>query len=1037
VQSKVFTTITDINGNGADSADEVLSESWADGAGRVRRSRSELPNSIGGYSGSLVEYNILGQVKRSTVPTEINSSWLPAGDDANRGFLWMQHEYDWKGRATKETNTDGTFKSFGYNGCGCAGGQVTTIQGELLAEGRRTQKVYADILGRTFKTETLNWDGSVYSSSTTTFDGADRPKFARQFEGTAILNRPHQTTMMTYDGFGRLKTEHRPEQDNGTATTYNYLSDGRIQNMIDARGAMTNYTYLSNTGLNAGVLSQVSYSVPSGSNISVTPSVNYTYNNLGMQVSMTDGVGNVGYVYNNLGQMTSENRQFNDSLPNSPSGGFKLEYDYAMNGQLKSLKDPFGQQINYAFDKVGRLNNVSGTTAFVGVTNYANTPSYTAFGALKSMNYGNGTQMSLTFNNRLQANHFELKQADQTPIMQKNYDYYADGKMRYLQDLQNPTFDRLNTFDQIGRPKEAKSGGEARGETVLPVNRTNDLPYRQSYEFNAFSNMTQRNNLHWGVDVSPENFLSFNLNYTYQNNRITNTGFQYDADGRNLQTALPDTNSTTTYDAKGQAITQADPLNNTNLRHSFDGNGGEAKRISVNGVGSGSQTTKTYFIKSSVSGGQTVTEYSQTITTNNSTSTKTRYKSYVRAAGTVLAFQLKDLGSQPTQKVNFQHYDASGMSYKTTLPSGQAVGDSFRQHEGSPAEMDTLGGNVGLSTPYAQDPPPIPEAVYRNLFSDSEMWVNGQMVTCMIDGSAASCAQANSMLASGSGVQVVPVSGSYTRRDKVTGNIISSGAFVVNSGVGVGMMAASALSSMGMITGSVTHTRQQQNNILAQFGTWGSYFSAVFNPSQSNAVAYAERQTPSNRNSVAAGGSDMGVSQSGMNPSWSNYGSRDFDIFWEPLEDGTIDTHFDLDLRSAIEADLDSLRIPANYGSPSMGNDDQRKRFKKYLADRKTQGIREYEYCRGSVMAPVKLKVQQAFEDTGVPLTGSYLAAVNGILTSNGKDVSEKGRFGGALSSVPMFASLSLLRVKIARLTPEYETAGADALVKCASLKPR
>jgi hypothetical protein len=69
VQSKVYSTITDVNNNGADSADEVLSESWADGAGRVRRSRSELPNSYGGYSGSLVEYNILGQVRRSSVPT--------------------------------------------------------------------------------------------------------------------------------------------------------------------------------------------------------------------------------------------------------------------------------------------------------------------------------------------------------------------------------------------------------------------------------------------------------------------------------------------------------------------------------------------------------------------------------------------------------------------------------------------------------------------------------------------------------------------------------------------------------------------------------------------------------------------------------------------------------------------------------------------------------------------------------------------------------------------------------------------------------
>jgi hypothetical protein len=39
VQSKVYSTITDVNNNGADSSDEVLSESWADGAGRVRRSR--------------------------------------------------------------------------------------------------------------------------------------------------------------------------------------------------------------------------------------------------------------------------------------------------------------------------------------------------------------------------------------------------------------------------------------------------------------------------------------------------------------------------------------------------------------------------------------------------------------------------------------------------------------------------------------------------------------------------------------------------------------------------------------------------------------------------------------------------------------------------------------------------------------------------------------------------------------------------------------------------------------------------------------
>ncbi|MBK8303953.1 MAG: hypothetical protein IPK98_11340 [Chloracidobacterium sp.] len=61
-----------------------MSESWSDGAGRVRKSRTENPGSTGGYSGSLTEYDILGRAFRQTVPTEINSSWNPDGDDYRR-----------------------------------------------------------------------------------------------------------------------------------------------------------------------------------------------------------------------------------------------------------------------------------------------------------------------------------------------------------------------------------------------------------------------------------------------------------------------------------------------------------------------------------------------------------------------------------------------------------------------------------------------------------------------------------------------------------------------------------------------------------------------------------------------------------------------------------------------------------------------------------------------------------------------------------------------------------------------------------------
>jgi hypothetical protein len=77
---------------------------------------------------------------------------------------------------------------------------------------------------------------------------------------------------------------------------------------------------------------------------------------------------------------------------------------------LKSLKDPYGQQINYGFDKVGWLNNVFRSTPFAGITNYADTPSYNARGVLKGLHYGNGVEMNITnFNEKMQATNFEVK----------------------------------------------------------------------------------------------------------------------------------------------------------------------------------------------------------------------------------------------------------------------------------------------------------------------------------------------------------------------------------------------------------------------------------------------------------------------------------------------------------------------------------------------------------------------------------------------------------------------------------------------------
>jgi hypothetical protein len=73
---------------------------------------------------------------------------------------------------------------------------VTTVEGERMPVpgtqnfARRKQKAYEDILGRTWKTETFEWDGTtVYSSVVNVFNGRDQVTLLRHYEGSTSGNR--------------------------------------------------------------------------------------------------------------------------------------------------------------------------------------------------------------------------------------------------------------------------------------------------------------------------------------------------------------------------------------------------------------------------------------------------------------------------------------------------------------------------------------------------------------------------------------------------------------------------------------------------------------------------------------------------------------------------------------------------------------------------------------------------------------------------------------------------------------------------------
>ena len=645
-------------------ADDAYSVQHFDGVGRVFATAGYHPGSTGGFKAQLTYYDQMGRVIKQSNPTEIHSSWAVAGDDL-AGWIFTQQTYDWRGRPLVTTNTDGTQKYASYGGCGCAGGEVVTLTDEV----GRQQKVYSDVLGRQWKNETLNWNGTVYATTTTTFNARDQVTLARQWVGAENGGGAYQDTSMTYDGYGRLKTKHVPQQDTGTATVFAYNSDSTVQSVTDARGAMAVYDYN-----NRHLVTGITYSAPGG--ITATSDVTFGYDAAGNRTSMTDGMGSASYNYNQLSQMTSETRTF------TGLGNFTLSYGYNLAGQLSSITDPFSATVNYAYDSAARLSSVTGTS-FGGVTTYASNPQYRAWGALKSLSYGNSKTLLMGYNNRMLPSSYEVP-----GILKKSYQRNNDGSVQFTQDqlTTNSKFDRSYTYDHVGRVATALTGQEARGGAA-----TNDRPYKDTLTYDALNHLTALERLNW------DNGDGFGV-HTYVNNRIS--GWWYDADGR----VTSGSTGYFTYDAAGRvrSFGDEDPYK---TEQEFDGNGNKVKTFARRWDEATEQfvTQKiTYYISSTVLGGQVVTELSEQ---------GAKERTSVFAGGSELASQSITSG---TQSVQWQHYDASGASYRGTDSTGQW---------NAAKELDPLGANAGLMKPITWNVPdknglPVPHPLIVNMLTN-------------------------------------------------------------------------------------------------------------------------------------------------------------------------------------------------------------------------------------------------------------------------------------------------------------------------------
>ena len=579
-----------------------------------------------------------------------------------------------------------------------------TISGGVAK--RRQQKIYSDVLGRTVKTEVLNWQGGTpYSTTINTYNTRDQLVQIRQYAGSDTSGT-YQDTTMTYDGYGRLKTRHAPEQNAGVSTTWDYNADSTVQKITDGRGAISTFSY---SGNNRKLVSGITHT------LSGSPSIysSFTYDAAGNRTLMTDSLGNVEYQYDQLSRLKAEIRTFTGvPNPSAGDGKFKLSYDYHLAGALKKITDATNMSLVYGYDTAGRINAVTGAdNLYANVAQYANSFSYRAWGALRNFTDGTSHTISRHYNSRLQTSQFSIS----GNVVTQNYDYFNDGRIKFLDNLPDGNFDRSFSYDQMGRLVTAASGGAARQDG-------GQVPYNQTFGYDAFSNLNARSTSTWNQFSSSDSAV-------YVNNR--RNGWEYDNDGRMI--GIEERNYE--FNAAGQSSRMEAPMWNSSLGafltkvmdSSHDGDGQKVKEVTWDYY-SYEPAESRYYLRSSVLRGAIIAEID---------GAGQKKVGYVYAGGRVLAKQAENQ-----------------VSWKHTSPAATSEYNSVSFGGYARVEFDPFGADVTLSPTAPPENPPGPGEIgeghiggvmdsrYADIFD-----TNG----CVVFGMSQSCALASAIMNFGSG----------------------------------------------------------------------------------------------------------------------------------------------------------------------------------------------------------------------------------------------------------------------------------------------
>ncbi len=264
---------------------------------------------------------------------------------------------------------------------------------------------------------------------------------------------------------------------------------------------------------------------------------------------MTDANGITEYHYDKRGNLTSE-ITVRDTITHS------IQYVYNVADQLDQITYPSGRTVDYFYDAVGRIEEVT-TTDALGITQTLSSNFlYQPFGAVNKMVYGNGLTSQHSFD--LDAC---LTEINLSPVHDWQYSYDPVSNITGITNSLDLNQDKTYGYDSLNRLVDAQDNNSNQSfQYDNTGNRTLHSKDSSSNNYNYSVTNHHLNDVNGNITQMPHSTISTALVYGDHNRLSQVNGIIYTYNGRG-ERVLKNKNGTITgyyYNQNGQLIAETD-----------------------------------------------------------------------------------------------------------------------------------------------------------------------------------------------------------------------------------------------------------------------------------------------------------------------------------------------------------------------------------------------------------------------------------------------------------------------------------------------